>query len=245
MRRDEAAVMRFCAPIDKDLRSFTRMTVTFTVGLTALALLITGRELAAGPIWIGVPLLIVPLVVALLWAAAPRAYSVDADALRIERLLWTLRLPLGSIRNATVLREGALQGAKRELSGVSLFAHHGRYSSPSLGCFRLYARHWGGPFVLLLIGQEQIVLAPSDVDGFMAALRARAPHVEKAPAGPRAPGTRDLERVLACCGGLPVNDIQSTGLNGTPVPMGHAVTRARSRALGGPRRARACAAGMG
>jgi hypothetical protein len=181
-------VIRFGVPVDKDLRYFTQMAVALTAGLTVLTLLITGPQLAVGPVWVGAPLLIIPLLVALLWAIAPRAFSVDGEALHIERLLWTVTLPLRSIRNAAMLREGALQGAKREMSGVSLFAHQGRYSSPSLGCFRLYARRWGGPFVLLGTGQEQLVLAPSDAQGLMGALRARAPHVEVGQAEPKAEG---------------------------------------------------------
>jgi hypothetical protein len=178
----EGAVARFAAPIDRKLLDHTRLGVGFMLGLSGLTFATIGRHLANGPAWIGAPLLAIPLLLAVLWALAPRAFVADGGSLRIERLLWPISVPRGTIRSVSLLGEGALRDARRTSGLSGLFSYAGRYTSPSLGDFRLYARRWDGPLVLVITGEDRLVLAPADPGALVAELLASAPHLAQAPA---------------------------------------------------------------
>lgn len=174
---------RFAAPMDTKLQNLTRLGVGCVVGLAGLTLATIGRQLANGPAWIGAPLLVIPLLVAVVWGLAPRAFAVEGGALRVDRLLAPLAIPLDRIRAARVIAHGSLQDAQRVFGVSGLFGHIGRYCSPSLGTFGLYARRWDGPFVVVDTDEDRLVLAPSHPEGLISELLASAPHLAHGASG--------------------------------------------------------------
>ena len=113
---------------------------------------------------------VVPLALAAVllasFAFAPRGVSVGPAAIVVERR-WAGpdEIPLADVRGATVLPPEALRGVRRT-AGFALGATaYGRFQSPYLGCFQLYAwRH--GPAVLVATEGERLVLTPGDPQRF-------------------------------------------------------------------------------
>jgi hypothetical protein len=174
---------RFPAPSDRALLLSTLACAVVTVGVPAAILAFVGSDLPAGVgVVVAVALLAIPATMPVAWALAPRAFSVDARALRIERHVGATAVPLERIRSVTVLGDGALAGAVRAFGVAGAFGYYGRYWSRALGgTFRLYARRRRGPLVLVATDTDRLVLAPSDADGLVAAIQARAPHVRLLP----------------------------------------------------------------
>lgn len=123
----------------------------------------------------------VPLVVggtfAASWAFAPIGARVDPDAIRIARN-WAApaEIPLAEVRDVGPLPAAELRGARR-VAGAALGRWaYGRFASPALGSFHLYAWRRGG-FVRVDTDEGLYVLTPDDprafVDDARAALRER------------------------------------------------------------------------
>jgi len=105
---------------------------------------------------------------------APRGVRVTETAVVVERRWFgDVELPLAGVRSAEPLPPAARRGWTRTM-GTSLpgGVAYGRFSSPVLGTFQVYA--WrGGPMVRLETADGTVVLTPDDPDAFLADVRAR------------------------------------------------------------------------
>lgn len=117
----------------------------------------------------------VVLPVALAWALAPRCFEASASGLRVVRPLATVTITRAEIRGARVLnaeearRLGLLGGALRTLGTSGLFGYYGRFRSPALGAFRMYATRGSG-FVLVDTLRGPVVVTPDDPAKLVSAL---------------------------------------------------------------------------
>lgn len=168
---------RFAAPWDRALTVttwlFGLLLVGLAVGLPSLGWFAVGSE--GGPI---IPLTLAPLpllgTLLLVWALAPRGYRLEGEELVVVRPLAPIRLPLAGVTAVEALPPGTLRGSQRLLGASGLFGHYGRFWSPALGPYRLYATRTSG-LVALDTARGRFVLSPEPPEGFVAALRLRAP----------------------------------------------------------------------
>ena len=82
-------------------------------------------------------------------------------------------IPLAEVRRASALAPDQRRGWRRT-AGTSLpgGVAYGRFASPALGAFQLYA--WrSGPMVLLATDRGPVVLTPDDPQAFLAEVQAR------------------------------------------------------------------------
>ncbi|HEY6098896.1 MAG TPA: PH domain-containing protein [Anaeromyxobacter sp.] len=122
-------------------------------------------KLALAALVAAVPLAVAAVLLAS-FAHAPRAVRVGADAILVERR-WAGpdEIPLAEVRGATVLPPEALRGLRRTAGFALGDTAYGRFQSPYLGCFHLYA--WRrGPAVLVATEGERLVVTPEDPQRF-------------------------------------------------------------------------------
>jgi hypothetical protein len=124
------------------------------------------------PALLGVPLLVGAILLAA-WGWAPRAVRLEGGAVVVERA-WAapviVPLPPGGARP---LAWTELRGL-RKTSGASFGqVRFGRWRTPALGQFQLYAPRWG-PAWLLETPEGPLVVMPDDPAAFDAALHERA-----------------------------------------------------------------------
>jgi hypothetical protein len=181
---------RFDAPWDAGLRVSTWVLVAVMGGI---AVLLAGLGLATshGDASLGWPLFIAPVVLPVVllstWALAPSGFAIERGELVVERPLFPVRIPLGDVRAVTRLPSSPRLGVR--VAGTSgLFGHYGRFWSPSLGAYRLYATRRDG-LVAVETARDRFVLSPEPVEPFVRALLARAPHARPG-AGPALSGDR-------------------------------------------------------
>jgi Bacterial PH domain len=170
----------FRSPMTLDATNRVLTVVLSFVILGFVLLTSVGVGRLAGPV---PALVIAPLVVVMLLACAmsPRAVSVVAGDLMIERRAWpALRVPLASIQHAEAFECG---GRMLRLFGVGgFFGSYGLFSSAVLGRFRLYATRRGkAVLVRRRDGALPLLFTPDDVGGTVAAIDPR--HDEAATAG--------------------------------------------------------------
>jgi hypothetical protein len=111
-------------------------------------------------------------------ARAPREVGLERGAVVIHRYLWPAeRIPVASIRAASVLPPEALEGARRVRGARVLGSLYGTFESPALGRFEIEAPHTG--LVLLETPDGDVVVGVVDPERFQArvtaALRGRPP----------------------------------------------------------------------
>jgi hypothetical protein len=171
----------FAAAWDRRLTRLTWGVGGLAVGAT-LAALVLALNVAGGPRARAALLaaaLAPLLVLALAALLAPRGYSIEASALRIERRLGSIAIPLASIRKVEPLPPEKLAGAWRVLGTAGFFGYFGRFRNRSLGSFRMYATRSDGH--ILVAAEQPVVLTPDRPTEFVAELRRRL-----APGAPRA-----------------------------------------------------------
>jgi hypothetical protein len=176
---------RFPAPTDRPLRSVTGFAVAVMLGAAVTVLWVLPGGVGGWPVSALVAGLIVTTLL-LAWALAPRGFALEAGALVVERPLWPIRIPAGSVRAVAHLPPGALDGALRLAGSGGLFGWYGRHHSATLGAFLLYARR-SGPLVLVDTDRERYVLSPEPADRFAEAVRAWAGLGPDAPLRPPRP----------------------------------------------------------
>lgn len=166
--------IRFTAPWSRGLQVSTALLSALIAGAAALVAISLRRE----PAWSALAggAMIAPLLLG--WALAPKGFIVESEDLVIDRPLRSVRLPLSEIRSVRRLdatdsrRLGLLGGALRTFGSSGMFGYFGRFRSPALGSFRLYATRGDG-FVLLGTERESVVVTPGDPDRFCAEIAAR------------------------------------------------------------------------
>lgn len=167
--------IRFDAPWDWGLKLATGLVFAVT-GAIAVLLAWAGMRMSAvhASTIVGlVPVIFLLLPILLLWAAwleAPRAFTVDDAAIRVERPSGTVAIPLADVREVRELppriffrREGGLGG---------FFGYSGNFYSTELGRVRLHATRSDGR-VLLVTGEGPVVLTPEAPERFVEEVRAR------------------------------------------------------------------------
>ena len=162
---------RFAAPWSRSLAVTTALAGALIV-LVALGVAVLLRR---SPSLAALAFLAVVVPLPLAWALAPKGFVVDASALVVERPLLPLRVARAEIRSARALgadearRAGLSGGALRTFGTSGLFGHYGRFRSPSLGGFRMYATRGDG-FVLVETAHGPLVLTPDDPERLCAEL---------------------------------------------------------------------------
>lgn len=106
-------------------------------------------------------------------AFAIRGYSVMDGRLLIHRLGWSTKFDLTELTSAGV-NPGATLGSLRTMGIGGLFGFVGRYYNEILGSYRAYATNEFNT-VVLMFGDETIVVTPDDPQAFVAAVRAASP----------------------------------------------------------------------
>lgn len=113
-----------------------------------------------------VPLLI--LLAAALFVV--RGYEVGDGVLRVRRLLWTTRVELGELSEASIDPEAGA-GSLRLFGNGGLFSFSGWFRNAKLGRYRAFVTDWRRA-VVLRAGAGTVVLSPADPAGFVRDLQA-------------------------------------------------------------------------
>lgn len=165
------AAARYTAAWDGKLIAVTTGGVSLIVAGMAVAIWVA-LQLDGAVLRTAVGLMALPgaVVLAVTYWWSPRAYSIDDDAVRIERAAGPVVVPVASIRE---VRELPSQERMRRVFGSGgLFGYFGTFRSARLGTVSLYATSSHGR-VLIVTSGGPVVLTPEPASGFIEALRAR------------------------------------------------------------------------
>jgi hypothetical protein len=94
-----------------------------------------------------------------------RGYAVTGDALLIQRLFWTTRVPLRGLQSVR-FDPDAMRGGIRLLGIGGLFSFSGCYRNQRLGSFRLYATDLRRT-VVLRFPSRTVVVSPAAPENFV------------------------------------------------------------------------------
>jgi hypothetical protein len=165
------SMVRFEAPWDAGLTAITVSALAFTVVVIGTISVIAIR--AGNPAVLGVVALsTIPCLVGvgLCYWWAPRAFSVDDTAVRIERPAGSVVLPLASIQRIETLEDH--RTLRRVFGSGGLFGYYGTYREAALGDVKLYATRRAGR-VILATSTGPVVLTPDVPDSFVSEVRRR------------------------------------------------------------------------
>jgi len=98
-----------------------------------------------------------------------RGYRLTPDAIVIQRLIWSTRLPLTGLRSADH-QPDAMRAALRTCGNGGLFSFTGYYWNRRLGPFRAFVMD-PRRAVVLHYARRTLVLSPADPEEFVQAIR--------------------------------------------------------------------------
>jgi PH (Pleckstrin Homology) domain-containing protein len=93
-----------------------------------------------------------------------RGYTITADEILVQRLLWPTRFERARLQSASVDPE-ALRGSIRLFGNGGLFSFSGWFRSPKLGRYRAFVTD-PARTVILRFADRIVVISPSDPDAF-------------------------------------------------------------------------------
>ena len=169
---------RFASTWDRGLRISTWIAAIVLVAVPAALLVFLRNESGEIPLPVGLAVVGAAIILPGAWALAPRGFAVEGRALRVERLLFPVRIGLDEIRGVAVLPADALKGAMRLAGTSGLFGHYGRFWSRRLGPFRMYATRCRG-LVLVDTARARYLLSPDEPERFAQLLVQRAPRAAR------------------------------------------------------------------
>lgn len=150
------------------------------------------------------------LVLVVTWATAPRAVTVGGGEVRVERnLWWPVRIALAKVEEIGVLPPEAIRRSLRAAGNGGLFGYTGRFRSPVLGFYAMYATR-GDRLVGIRAGGRVTVVTPDDVEPFVDAVVALAPRARPWGMG-AAEGRGSAPAGSAGAGGTPSAGAAGTG----------------------------------
>ena len=114
-------------------------------------------------------------------AFAIRGYSVMDGKLLIHRMGWANKFDLAELTSAEV-NPGATMGSLRTMGIGGLFGFVGYFHNEILGSYKAYATNEFNT-VVLVFGNETIVVTPDDPEAFVEAVKAASPALQTASAG--------------------------------------------------------------
>src|SRR5688572_4245788 len=123
----------FRAPWGQPLKLVSLFATVLLVGISTLEAFVLPRQLLGGWPWLVgtfMPLLI--LVASLLFVV--RGYSLSPGLLHVQRLLWSTKIPLESLRSAWASPD-ATSGSLRLLGNGGLYSSTGIFRNSRLGTY--------------------------------------------------------------------------------------------------------------
>jgi hypothetical protein len=131
-----------------------------------------GTRAILASLGLGIPLLVAAIGVAI-WALAPRAIAVEGDRIVVTRYLASsIEIPLSEVTALEPLPAAQLAGLRRVAGTAGFGVRYGRFWSPALGSFELYAHRDRGYVLIQATGRPPIVVTPDDPDRFVTDARA-------------------------------------------------------------------------
>jgi hypothetical protein len=99
---------------------------------------------------------------------APKGYLIDADKLVIIRPLSSITIPLAGVTGAEAAAPELFNDSIRVMGSGGLWGYYGKYQSPHLGRYYMYARRTSE--LVLVRGRENYVIAPERFPEFIKVL---------------------------------------------------------------------------
>lgn len=96
-------------------------------------------------------------------------YTVEADRVIINRLLYNATIKRSDIAESRVLTDEEMKWSIRTFGVGGLFGYLGKFTNSNIGSMTWYATRRGN-YILLVAGGKKIVLTPDDPQAFIAAL---------------------------------------------------------------------------
>ena len=95
-----------------------------------------------------------------------RSYTIEPNALAIQRLLCTTRLPLSGLQSAEAM-PGVMRGSLRLFGNGGMFSITGLYRNRALGNYRAFVTDQTKT-VVLRFPKRTVVVSPEDPERFVA-----------------------------------------------------------------------------
>jgi hypothetical protein len=158
---------RYRAPWSSGLRA-TTWGVVILLAFTAAAMLGLAAWTGGPAVTAWIAAILVPVLAGSLWLAralAPRGFTVGARAIRVERTLGEVIIPLDRLRSIARF-PGPLPGLVQLLGSGGVFGYYGSFWNRSLGAFLLHATR-RADLVLLDTDRERFLLSPDPAGPFV------------------------------------------------------------------------------
>jgi hypothetical protein len=109
------------------------------------------------------------LVILVTFACSPRGYAVSGRTLTVRRWIGNARIPLHDIKQARRATADDLRGCLRLFGSGGMFGYFGLFRTSTLGKCWWYATNRQN-MVVVITGDQTVLVSPEDVDGFLTAI---------------------------------------------------------------------------
>jgi hypothetical protein len=126
--------------------------------------------IATGIVWKlgGLPRVMAVLPLAIIFGSALftiRGYTITSDAILVQRLFWTTRLPLAGLQSAQ-FEPSAMRSSLRTFGNGGLFSFTGFFRNKQLGGYRAFVTD-PNQTVVLRFSNRTVILSPATPEEFV------------------------------------------------------------------------------
>ena len=106
---------------------------------------------------------------------APGHYLLNSSGIKIKRVVGCIDIPVDSITSVEMMDESMSKGSIRLMASGGFFGFFGRFRSPALGAYSVYATRGENLVLIRRKDAIPIVLSPDDPEGFIEAVNSLLP----------------------------------------------------------------------
>lgn len=97
------------------------------------------------------------------WLYAPQSYSLDSNALTINRPIGKVSIKLSDIKQVRILADNETKGTIRTFGVGGLFGYFGEFYTPGLGHSTFYATQRKNIILIVTNSDKKIIITPDDI----------------------------------------------------------------------------------
>ena len=101
---------------------------------------------------------------------APGHYLLNSSSIKIRRIVGYIDIPIDSITSIEMLDKDTTKGSIRLMASGGFFGFFGRFRSPALGAYLVYATRSDHLVLIRRKDAIPVVLSPDDPEGFIEAV---------------------------------------------------------------------------
>lgn len=158
--------MEYKASLDTLAKGITIgvIVLLLAIGQNSIRVLLNSKgDMTANLLHSGILFMFVAIIM-VSWLYAPNQYSIKDHELVINRPIGNVKIYLGDIKEARLLKNDEMNGTIRTFGVGGLFGYFGKFYTPGIGNSTFYVTQSKNRILIITNADKNIIISPDDIE---------------------------------------------------------------------------------